>query len=63
VVAQYLLLPSLPRLNQRHPQLRIELDVSDRLVDMARDGIDIAIRSGNDFADTMVTRRIGIMRS
>jgi DNA-binding transcriptional LysR family regulator len=61
VVAQYLLLPSLPRLNQRHPQLRIELDVSDRLVDMARDGIDIAIRSGSDFADTMVTRRIGTL--
>jgi DNA-binding transcriptional LysR family regulator len=61
VIAQYLLMPSLHALNQRHPRLRVELDVSDRLVDMAREGIDIAIRTGSAFTDTMVARRIGAL--
>jgi DNA-binding transcriptional LysR family regulator len=61
VVAQYLLLPSLTGLNTRHPRLRVELEVSDRLLDMARDGIDIAIRTGSALADTMVARRLGTL--
>ena len=59
VIAQYLLLPSLPGLNERHPRLRIELEVSDRLADMARDGIDIAIRTTTSPPETMVARQIG----
>src|SRR4051812_26303929 len=41
VVAQYQLVPSLPGLGARHPRLRVELEVGDRLTDMAREGIDI----------------------
>lgn len=59
VIAQYLLLPSLASLSERHPQVRVELEVSDRLVDMARDGIDIAIRTSGTLPDTMVARQIG----
>ena len=59
VMAQYLLLPSLAGLNARHPQLRVELEVSDRIVDMARDGIDIAIRTATTVPETMIARRIG----
>jgi DNA-binding transcriptional LysR family regulator len=59
VIAQYLLLPSLGALHQRHPQLRIELEVSDRLADLARDGIDIAIRTSTDLPDTQVARALG----
>lgn len=61
VIAQYLLLPSLPGLNERHPQVRVELEVSDRLADMARDGIDIAIRTTAALPDTMIARRIGTL--
>lgn len=61
VIAQYLLLPSLPALNQRHPKLRVELDVSDRLVDMAREGIDIAIRTSAALPETMIARRLGTL--
>ncbi|MCE9658907.1 MAG: LysR family transcriptional regulator [Burkholderiales bacterium] len=60
VIAQYLLLPSLAGLGERHPRLRVELEVSDRLADMARDGIDIAIRT-IALPDTMVARRIGTL--
>ena len=59
VMAQYLLLPSLPRLSALHPQLRVELDVNDRIVDMAREGIDVAIRTGASLPETAVARRIG----
>lgn len=59
VIAQYLLLPSLAALNQRHPQLRVELAVSDRLADMAREGIDIAIRTSTDLPGTQVARALG----
>lgn len=59
VIAQYQLLPSLATLAERHAKLRVELEVSDRLVDMARDGIDIAIRTSSALPDTMIARRIG----
>jgi DNA-binding transcriptional LysR family regulator len=61
VIAQYMLLPSLAGLNARHPRLRVELEVSDRLLDMAREGIDIAIRTAGALADTMVARRLGTL--
>ena len=61
VIAQYLLLPSLPELNRRHPRLRVELEVSDRLADMAREGIDIAIRTTASLPETMVARQIGLL--
>lgn len=59
VVAQYQLVPSLAGLAQRHPRLRIELEVGDRLSDMARDGIDIAIRTVSNLPGTVVAREIG----
>ncbi|MGY4828053.1 LysR substrate-binding domain-containing protein [Sphaerotilaceae bacterium SBD11-9] len=61
VIAQYQLLPSLAGLNQRHPQLRVELEVNDRLVDMVRDGIDIAIRTSTALPETLVARQIGTL--
>lgn len=59
VIAQYLLLPSLSALNQQHPLLRVELEVSDRLADMAREGIDIAIRTSTELPETQVARALG----
>jgi DNA-binding transcriptional LysR family regulator len=51
--------PSLPGLYQRWPGLRIDINASDRMVDMARDGIDIAIRTGTPNSDTVIARQIG----
>jgi DNA-binding transcriptional LysR family regulator len=59
VVAQYLLLPSLAGLAERHPKLRIDIEVGDRLIDLAREGIDIAIRTATTLPETMVAREIG----
>lgn len=54
-----LVLPSLPALLERHPGLRLDLAADDRLVDLARDGIDIAIRTGTPFGDDLVARPLG----
>jgi DNA-binding transcriptional LysR family regulator len=59
VVAQYQLVPSLTGLAQRHPRLQVELEIGDKLLDIARDGIDVAIRVVNNLPDTVVARRIG----
>ncbi len=61
IIAQYQLVPSLPELSRRHPRLRIELQVEDRLVDMSRSGTDIAIRTGLPQTDTVVARQIGTL--
>jgi DNA-binding transcriptional LysR family regulator len=59
VIAQHLLVDSLPLLHKTHPNLRIDFRVDDALIDMARDSIDIAIRTGEPQTDTFVVRRIG----
>ena len=53
------LLSGLEPLLQRHPRLRLEIAADDRLVDMAREGIDIAVRTGAPVADGLVARQIG----
>lgn len=61
VVAEHLLIPSFDSLQQKHPLLRVELLVDDRMADMARDGIDIAIRTGQPLTDTVVARPLGTL--
>ncbi|MCK6432353.1 MAG: LysR family transcriptional regulator [Burkholderiaceae bacterium] len=59
VIAQALITPSLPSLYQHHPQLHLDILADDRIVDMAREGVDIAIRTGSPAGDTLVAREIG----
>ena len=59
LLAECVLAPSLGGLYQRHPQLHIDIHADDRMADMARDGIDIAIRTGTPRNDTLVARQIG----
>jgi DNA-binding transcriptional LysR family regulator len=58
-MAHFVIAPSLPGLAERHPALRIDLHVSDRIVDMAREGIDLTIRTGDPQGDELIARRIG----
>lgn len=59
VIAETVIAPSLDGLYKRFAQLHVDLCVDDRLVDLARDGIDIAIRTGELTSDTLVARQIG----
>jgi len=58
-VAEAVIAPSLPGLYALHPLLHIDIVVDDRLADMARDGIDIAIRTGEVHSNNLVARTIG----
>ncbi len=59
VIAESLIVPTLTGLYARHPKIQIDINAEDRMADLARDGIDIAIRSGQVTSDTLVARRIG----
>ncbi|MBC5782177.1 LysR family transcriptional regulator [Ramlibacter sp. USB13] len=61
VVAHYPLVPSLEGLARRHPRLQVEIEAGDRIIDMAREGIDIAIRAAGSLPDTVVARQIGTL--
>ncbi|ADU11805.1 LysR family transcriptional regulator [Asticcacaulis excentricus] len=55
-VAQSLVIPNLPLLLERHPDLRVELSSTDRIVDIVREGFDCVIRVGT-LSDTGLTVR------
>lgn len=57
-LAEAVIAPSLPALYAACPQLQVEVLADDRLHDMARDGIDIAIRTGSPASDNLVARAL-----
>lgn len=59
---QRLLVPLVPRLLEAHPGLRLDLHFTDRVVDLAEAGIDIAIRWGELPPSDMVARLLGRTR-
>ena len=59
IMAQALVVPSLASLYDRHPLVQVEIAADDRIVDMAREGVDIAIRTGSPASEMLVARQIG----
>ncbi|TNF25194.1 MAG: LysR family transcriptional regulator [Deltaproteobacteria bacterium] len=58
-VGERLLAPALPAFRQRYPELRLQIDLSNRNVPLVRGGYDLAIRVGR-LADTSLrARRLG----
>ncbi len=53
------LLPVLPGFQQRYPQVQLELDFSDRLVDVVDEGLDAVIRSGALADSSLMARTLG----
>ena len=48
----------LPAFRARHPQLRLDIDLSDRLVDLANEGFDVALRITRELEPSLIARRI-----
>ncbi len=56
--ARQQLVPRLPDFSRRHPEVRIQLDVSDRLVSLATEGFDLAIRHSASAPETHVAWKL-----
>jgi len=62
ILAEYVLIPHLRELVDRHADLNVSLHISDKQVDMSTEGIDIAVRAGIPPRDTHVARKLGSHR-
>ena len=56
------LMPHLPALMRRYPQLEIDLQLNDRIVDLVADGIDLAFRFGPLRDSELTARLVGSSR-
>lgn len=59
VVALKFVIPRLPELLARHPQLQVEICASDRIAAALREGFDLVLRIGAVAEPGLVGRRIG----
>ena len=48
--------PLMPAFLHQYPDIRVELDLSDRLVNLAEDGFDVAIRHANTVPDRYIAK-------
>jgi LysR family transcriptional regulator for bpeEF and oprC len=59
---KYLLLPAIPHFTQRYPEVSLEVRFNDRYVDMAAEGVDVAVRVGKVRSPDLIARRIASSR-
>jgi DNA-binding transcriptional LysR family regulator len=55
-------MPIFGRFMQAYPEVRLDLDLSDRLVDLVGEGYDLAIRAGELRDSSLMTRTVGRFR-
>jgi DNA-binding transcriptional LysR family regulator len=53
------IVPLIVGLAAKHPELRLDVRLSDAFVDLVKEGVDLAIRIGNMSDSRLVARRIG----
>jgi len=53
-----LLLPALPKFTARYPQLQLEIQLNDRVVDMIAEEIDLVVRVGTVREPHLIARRV-----
>ncbi|ERK12684.1 Transcriptional regulator, LysR family [Serratia fonticola AU-P3(3)] len=56
------LLPMMPNFRKAYPEVELELDFNDQLVDLIDDGFDVVIRSGDLVDSRLMSRRLGPFR-
>jgi len=56
------ILPRLPELLAKHPEMDIEVVLDDRMVDLVKEGIDIALRTAAITDATLTRRKLGEAR-
>jgi DNA-binding transcriptional LysR family regulator len=56
------LLPLMPAFRKAYPEIELEMDFNDHLVDLIDDGFDVVIRSGGLADSKLMSRRLGPFR-
>jgi DNA-binding transcriptional LysR family regulator len=56
------LIPMLAEFRQRYPDIDLEFDVSNRVIDLALEGFDLALRVTRSPADNMIARKLAHLR-
>lgn len=64
-LAQSTIAPLVPAFLARHPQVRIEMQVSNRVVDLVQEGVDVAlrVRPSVDDSGSLVVKKLGMSHS
>jgi len=57
-----ILLPALSRFTSRYPQVSLDLQFNDRIVDLAAERVDVAVRFSHAVPGDLIARRIGTTR-
>jgi DNA-binding transcriptional LysR family regulator len=62
IVSYHFLMPLVPAFLARHPEVELDIDFNDQVVDLIEDGIDLAIRSGEMPDSRLVSRPLQAYR-
>src|SRR3954454_20694562 len=54
--------PTIAEFLGRHPEVRFDVSLSDRMVDLVEEGFDLAIRVGAPTSENLVARKLGETR-
>ncbi|HKU44529.1 MAG TPA: LysR family transcriptional regulator [Polyangiales bacterium] len=58
-IGRRIVVPALPDILRKYPELRIEIGFSDRRVNLLEDGVDVAVRVGALTDSSLIAKRIG----
>lgn len=62
IIGLHVIVPMLPKLTARHPDVAVELTISDDPSNLVADGVDLALRVGPLVDSALVARRLGWTR-
>ncbi|OHV18717.1 LysR family transcriptional regulator [Rhizobium sp. RMa-01] len=59
IVGHHLLMPILPIFAERFPEIELDMDFEDRVIDLVAEGLDVVVRSGELTDARLIARRLG----
>jgi DNA-binding transcriptional LysR family regulator len=59
VIGYRIILPLLANFTRQYPEIELDLDFNDRLVDVVAEGVDVAVRSGTLTDSRLMARELG----
>ena len=55
------MIPALPAFCERYPQIKLDISVTDRQIDLIREGVDCVLRIGELRDSSLVARRLSVL--